>query len=148
MISSSVSRVRPPRYGYMLIEIGAAMVLLAMAMVVVMQLGYWSLRQRAQAVAEQVAIELAANVLEAARAQPWESLTSDWAASQQIPPSLQPSLPGGMLTVQIEPEESLTETKRVTAEIRWMLDEEIQSRPIRLEGLFTARSAPSAGGQR
>ena len=133
--------------GFTVIEVVAAMTLLAVAMLLIAQLGYCSLRERARSSTLRLALELAANVLESARATPWEGLTAEWATSQRIPDELKDFLPEGRLTVQVTTEESLPQTKRVTAEVQWLLPEGIESRPVRLVTLFTARTSAGEGGQ-
>jgi hypothetical protein len=132
---------RSRRAGFTVMEVIAATGVLTVAMLLVAQLGYWSLRERARTAARQVAIELAANVLEAARAEPWQSLDADWAAAQSIPEELADVLTEGRLAVRVEPEPDSPRTKRVVVEVRWLMYEEIESRPVRLIGLFAARSS-------
>ena len=134
------------RRGFTIIEVVAATGIVLVAMVLVAQIGYWSLRERTRSAARQVVIELAANVLESARAQPWEGLDAEWAAAQRIPEELEELLSEGRISVAVEPEPAPPRTKRVTVEIRWLLYEEIESRPVRLVGLFTARTAAGQGG--
>lgn len=136
-------RTRPR--GFTVMEVMVAMAILATAMVLVARLGCWSLRERARSAARQLALELAANVLESARAQAWEDLTAEWAASQRIPDAWSDRLTEGRLAVGVEPEASRPRTKRVIVEVHWMLDEGIESQPVRLISLFTARSAPDEG---
>ena len=73
----SVARKR----GFTLMECGVALVILAVAMLLVVQLGYWSIRHRARTAARFLAAELAANVLAKAQAIPWQALTVEWAES-------------------------------------------------------------------
>ena len=131
---------------FTLMETGVAMAIVAVAMMLVVQLGYWSMRERASTTARFVAIEQAANVLEAAQATPWESLTAEWAESQRIPQEIDDQLPEASLTVRVEPEESRPLTKRVIVELRWKTVEGVEAQTLRMEGLFTSRSIPAAGG--
>ena len=134
-----------PRSGFTVMETVVALGVMTIAMMLVAQLGYWSLRQRVRTAARQVAIELAANTLESARARPWEDLTPEWAASQRIPQDLDDELTEGELLVRVEPEASQHLTQRVTVEVTWLLHEDIRSQPVRLVGLFTARSVTKKG---
>jgi prepilin-type N-terminal cleavage/methylation domain-containing protein len=132
----------PGRSGFTVLEIVAAVAILGIAMLVEAQVVTWALAERSRADQVQAALELAANVLEEARATPWESLTPEWAAERKIPDSLRPR--DWRLGVQVEPEKSRPRTKRVTVEVHWAPESGVPTRPARLVGLFTARS--SAGG--
>ena len=144
-IDNHKSRITKLR-GFTLVETCVAMAILAVAMGMVVQLAYWSMRERASTAARFVAIEQAANVLEAARAVPWDSLTADWADSQRIPDELNDQLPDAALTVSVESVESQPLTKRVTVELRWKRVEGVEAQPLRMQGFFTRRSTPAPGG--
>ena len=133
--------------GFTLIEVGVALAVLAVCMILVMQIGYLSLRERARRNVEQAALECAANVLEAARAEPWESLTPEWAAAREIPAAMREQLSDATLTVSVEPEKSQPLTKRVTVEIRVQQSEAVEVEAARLVALFSARTA-TKGGQK
>jgi len=126
--------------GFALIETGVALAILAVAMLLVMQLGYWSLKHRSRTAARFAATELAANLLEHAQAVPWEMLTDDWAAAQDIPDELADQLPEGQLTVRIEAVEQQALLKRVTVELRWHSNGEPQSQSTHLVGYFCRRA--------
>jgi prepilin-type N-terminal cleavage/methylation domain-containing protein len=126
--------------GFTVMEIAVAMALLAVAMVLVMQLGYWSVRHRARMACRFMALEHAANVLEEARTVPWENLTDDWAESQRLPQDLTDQLLEGTLAVRVEPLEAQPFTKRVSVELRWLPPEETESHAVRLLGLFSRRT--------
>ena len=135
------------RRGFTVIELGVAMALLAVALVLVAQLGLTGLRERGRSAARYRAIEAAANVLESARATSWENLTTDSAAAQHLPDGLQGVLPDAKLIVEVISEASLPQAKRVTVEVRWMLPEDVKAGPVRVEALFTARSRDGGGGE-
>ena len=148
MILFQISNLNSPitkRRGFTLLEIGVSLVILATAMILVVQVGYWSFRERARTASQFVAVEQAANVLEAARAVPWDSLTTEWAESQQISAALSDQLPDGKLMVTVEPVQAQPLTKRVTVEVRWMMAEEIESRTVRLIAVFSRRAASKEG---
>lgn len=144
-IKNQKSTIKNPP-AFTLMETGVAMAIVAVAMLLVAQLGYWSMRERASTAARFAAIEQAANVLEAAQATPWESLTAEWAESQRIPEELNDQLPEASLTVTVEPEESQPLTKRVLVDLRWKMVEGVEAQPLRMESLFTRRSTAAAGG--
>ena len=134
------------RSAFTLIETGVAMAILAVAMLLVVQIGYWSMRERASSAARFAAIEHVANVLEAARCTPWESLTDEWAESQRVPDDLADQLPEAALAVKVDLDASQPLTKRVIVELRWMMVEGVEVKPLRMEGLFSRRSAMVSGG--
>jgi hypothetical protein len=125
----------------------AALAILAVAMVLAAQVGVWSLMERARSATRYEVLEAANNILEAARARSWTELTPDWAAEQRLPEPLAERLHQGLLHVRVEPEASRPQCKRVTVEIRWTLDRGMPARPMRLVGVFGARSATAAGGK-
>jgi type II secretory pathway pseudopilin PulG len=133
------------RSGLTMLETCVALAILGVALVLVAQLGYLNLREGIRADAQSAALELAANILEAAQAQPWAALNSEWAAAQQVPDLLRPQLADGELNVKVEPEPDLPQTKRVTVEVRWQMPEGVTCAPVRLLGLFSRRNAGSAG---
>src|SRR5262249_43058386 len=106
----------------------------------------WSLRERSRAAVRQQAQETAANILEAARAYPWEALNADWAAAQKLPDDLAAALAGGTLTVRIDTVASQPHLKQVSVEIREQPGSASPMPPVELIGLFSARSAAVAGG--
>jgi hypothetical protein len=115
-------------------------------MLLVAEVGLRSLAERRRSSTRQDAVECVANVLESARALPWEDLNPEWAAGQQLPEELGQRLPGGKLTVLVEPEAARPRTKRVTVELSWERTREGSAGPVRLVGLFNARSARATGG--
>jgi hypothetical protein len=119
---------------------------LALAMVLVAEVSLQSLGERRRSSTRQDAVECAANVLESARALPWEELTPEWAAGQRLPEHLGQRLPGGKLTVRVEPEAGRPHTRRVTVEVSWERTKEGPAGPVRLVGLSSARSARAAAG--
>lgn len=132
--------------GFTVLEAVSALSIACLAMALVAQVGFCSLRERERFAARQVAIELAANVLEAARAQAWESLDANWAATRQIPDAARKRLADGSFTVRVESVESSPHLKRVTVEVRWMQPESVEARPVRLAALLAARTSAAAGG--
>ncbi len=124
-------------------EVVAALGVLGIAILMVTQLGVQSLQGRARAQARQEALEVAANLLETARATPWDALTPEWATAHQLPESLAERLWEGKLTVDVRPEKDAPRTKRITVEITW---QQPDGHPgsLQLVGVFTARAAPAA----
>jgi type II secretory pathway pseudopilin PulG len=131
---------------YTLMETAVALAIVAVAMVLVVQIGYWSLRERSSTSARFAAIEEAANILEAARATPWEALNADWAESQRLPDELADQLPEASVAVTVEPVESRPFVKRVTVALRWKMAEGVEAQPLRMVGWFGSRAMPAPGG--
>jgi prepilin-type N-terminal cleavage/methylation domain-containing protein len=133
------------RQGFTILETMLALGILATAMVLAAQVGYWSMADRLRGEARQEALELAANILESARAVRPEDLTAEWAAAQQLPASSVLRPRQGKLTVRVESEETRPLVKRVTVLVEWQQDDGSPVRPVKLVGLFAARSAPAEG---
>jgi type II secretory pathway pseudopilin PulG len=129
-------------HGFTLMETGVALIIVAVAMVLVVQLGYWSIRYRTRTAAHFLAAELAANVLNEAQAVPWESLTKEWAESSRISEEAMQQLSQATLTVHVEQVQDQASTKRVTVDIQWTLVDDADSHAVHLVGLFSRRSAP------
>lgn len=135
------------RPGFTVLEITLALAILMIAMGLVAQVGSRSVRERARGAARQEAVELAANVLEAARACSWEALTPEWAAGQSLPESAASRLHEGELTARVEPEKGSLYTKRVTVAVGWKQDGKTPARPVELVGLVSARAAAAKGSK-
>ena len=140
-------KIHRPRVGFTLVEATIALAVFALLAVIVAQAMFWSLRERARLTAHQAALELAANVLEAARAQPFEQLDKGWADAQTIPSDMADLLPGGKVIVKLEPMQSLPQSRRVTVEIRWRSAAELPEQSVQLTSVLTARTAKKTGGE-
>jgi type II secretory pathway pseudopilin PulG len=133
--------------GFTVLEITLVLGILLVAMVLVAQAGFASMRDRVRNAARHQAEELAANVLEAARAFPWETLTPEWAAGQRLPEGGADRLLEGRMTVKVAPEPGRPLVKRVTVTISWTQDGDKPARPVELVGLFAARTTTEKGGK-
>jgi hypothetical protein len=127
--------------GFTIAEVVIATAILAALMVVVTEVGYHSMRERARIAHRQTALETAGNVLEAARARPWDELTPEWAAKQDLTEETKSALPEGSLTVRVEPVPERPRIRRVTVEVRWQVEEGKPAERVQLVSLFSARSA-------
>jgi hypothetical protein len=132
--------------GAILLEAVAAVGILLAVMVVVVQTSLWGLRERARNAEHHAALELANNVMETARARPPQDLTPAWAVKQLLPKQWHDVLPGGKLTVRVEPEKTAPSARRVLVEIRW--GAEPAARSLQLVGVFGPRTAIATGGKR
>ncbi len=117
---------------------------LAVALTLVAEIALQAVEERERVLHRQDAAEAAANVLEAARALPWDDLTPDWARRQALPEALAARLPDGRLDVRIAPDPSSPRTRRVSAEIHWREGRRRAPQSLGLVGLYSPRSAPKA----
>ena len=126
------------RPGYTLMEVCVAATVLTLMMPIVAQLAFWSLTQRIHAQSEQAALELAQNILDAARACPLEDLNAKWASSQKIPSQNAPLLPDGKVTVTIETEKY--GVRRITVTVAWQNGVADAPREVKLVTLLSPRA--------
>lgn len=128
------------RSAFTIIETVAAFALVGFVLVMVAKVGFTSMKERTRSVAKQTALEHLHNVLETARAIPWEKLNAGWASSLKLPEDWKYVLPDGELDVQVEAEKDMPLVKRVTVLIRW---KNVDGQPVetKLVGLFAARES-------
>jgi len=131
------------RNGFTIMETAIALALLSFAMVLVAQLGTWTLAERARAEERLAAIEGVANVLEAARGRPWTDLTPEWATEQRLTDDLADRLHEAVLTVRVEPEPDRPRVKRVTVQLGWTHGDGARARTAAAVGLFADRGGGS-----
>jgi hypothetical protein len=123
-----------------------AMGILAAVMLVIAQVACDVVLERWRSTERQEALEAAANVLEAARACPWDDLSPTWASRQTLPESLAARLRNGKLQVNVEP--ARPHTRRITVQIRWSHGDGRPAPPVKLVGLRSARTTGTSGGVR
>jgi prepilin-type N-terminal cleavage/methylation domain-containing protein len=116
---------RACRAGFTLLELTVAIVVLGTTMVIVAQTSFWSHRERGRNASRQMALELAANALESARARPFAGLTPEWAAAQKLPADVADFLSDGKLAVRVEDDPSFRPCRKVTAEVHWKVDRHV-----------------------
>jgi Tfp pilus assembly protein PilV len=133
------------RSGFTIAETMAAIGILSVVMIVVAQVGLWSAQDYARTFSRQAAQELAANVLEAARASPWDALTPEWAKAQKLPETFQQD--GWRLAVRVEADASRPLMKRVSVRVEPRPGQAQPQWSEELIGWFSARSAPGSGGK-
>jgi prepilin-type N-terminal cleavage/methylation domain-containing protein len=136
---------QPKRGAFTIVEMTVTVAIVAILVVIVAQCVLLSIQERARIVAHQAALELAANVLEDARAQPFDKLDKTWAAAQAIPSESEGLLMDGKLVVTIEPEKSAPKAKRVTVEVHWLYDANLPRRSVQLMTVFSGRERKKGG---
>lgn len=142
-----MSATHARRSGFTTAEMLVALLVLAAIMVVVAQVVFWSVRERARQQARLAALEAAENVLERARAVPWPELTPAWAQTQRLPTTTESVLPDkARLTVRVEPDTAQPRLRRVSAEVRWSNGADRPDETVRLVGVFGARTAKTTEG--
>jgi prepilin-type N-terminal cleavage/methylation domain-containing protein len=134
------------RAGFTLVEITVTLAILGILIVIVAQCVVWSMRERVRLVAKQAALELTDNILEAARAQPWDKLDKAWADAQTIPPEVENLLPDGKIAVKVEPGQPLSLTRRVTVEVSWQFEPYLPPHSVGISTILSGRTAPAPGG--
>lgn len=132
--------MRHNRRAFTVMETTLAIGILSVGLVLVGELVAWSLAERTRLLTRQEAIEAAANIMEAARACPWEQLDAEWAARQRLPESLAARLHEGRVAVRVEQEKHVPTLKRLTVVI-----EGKQMPPVQLTGLYSARTVKTGG---
>jgi prepilin-type N-terminal cleavage/methylation domain-containing protein len=140
------TRMSAPRAALTLVEVTITLAIIGILVVIVTQCMVMSLRERGRMASQQAAQELAANTLEAARAQPWEKLDKTWADTQTLPAEMADLLPEGKIVVTVEPGQPESQTRRVTVEVRWQVEPDQEPRSVRLTTVLSARTAKKAGG--
>lgn len=139
-------RMHRGRLGSLMFEAVIAFGILGAVVVIIGQVSYWNLREQLHASARQAALELAANLLEKARARDWQTLTPEWAASQALPEQGD-LLPQGRLDVTVTTEKETPLLKRVVVVIHWRPQASVPEQSLELVTLIAARSTRGPGGK-
>jgi prepilin-type N-terminal cleavage/methylation domain-containing protein len=134
-----------PRAALTLVEVTVTLAIIGVLVMIVTQCMVMSLRERGRIASQQAAQELAANTLEAARAQPWEELDKAWADAQTLPAEMADLLSEGKIVVTVEPRQPESQTRRVTVEVRWQVEPGQEPRSVRLTTVLSPRTAKKAG---
>ena len=133
----AIKNLRP---GFTLTECMIALAVLAACSVMVGELAIWMLAQRTRIEARSEAEQLLANVLEQARALPWDELTPAWAADRKLPQGVLERWPTTKLVVRIEAEPNHPRMKRVTVEVQLEHAKAVKAAPLSMTALFAART--------
>ncbi len=146
MIWRSVSNYPPTRRpGFTMAECVIALAVLTSVAVVVVELSTRMLADRSRLEARYEAEQVEINVLELARATPWEELAPAWAGERKLPAHVIERWPSTKLTVRVEPEPNRPRLKRVTVEVHWDGDKQTTWPPTTMTALFAART--TGGGK-
>ena len=129
------------RTGFTLLELTVTAAIIGVLVVIVAQCIALSLRERARMATRLAATELAANVLEEARAQPLAKLDKTWAEGRKIPSELAGLLHEGKIDVAVETVSELPSARRVSVEVRWRFEEHLPLQSVRLTTLLSGREA-------
>src|SRR5262249_22466039 len=78
-------RLEQRQRGFTVTECMIAFAVLAVIVMLLAQVGLSSMIEQRRSFRRQLAVEAAANLLEAAQACEWETLTEDWAKAQRLP---------------------------------------------------------------
>ena len=127
------------RRGFTLIELTVAAAILAVLIAIVMQCISVSFRERARAASRHAATELAANLLEAARGQPFDKLDKTWADAQVIPTETAALLSQGKVAVTIDSEKGVPNAKRITAQVQWRFEEHLPMQRVQMTTIIGPR---------
>ncbi len=122
-----------------ILDVTIGLGVLSTAMIMAVQTTLWILGERQQSEVRYQAIEAAANLLEAARTCSWDDLDTKWAESRQLPSSLTERLQSPKLLVQVLPEPSRKQMKRLTVELTWTQTDGRPAPPITVTALFARR---------
>ena len=143
----SLYSFRSRRAGFTMTEALAALAIFAVLAVVVAQCVVWSLRERAKHAAHHAAIEIAANVLEEARAMPFEHLDEAWANGQAIPSEMAGHMASGKVLVTLEADKIAPGAKIVHVEVRWQAEAEASEQSVKMTTVLGPRSRKTEGGK-
>ncbi len=120
------------RPGFTLIETIVALVVLAAAMLAVVQTVAVVSRQRQLTERRALAVQEVANVMERVYGLPWSELTQERAAEDTLSPACRQRLPAATLQVTVQAVGDPQNEKRILVEIDWQGADGGRSRPVRL----------------
>ena len=127
-----------------LVEITVTLGIVVVLGVIVAQCVAWSMRERTRMSAHQAALELADNILEAARAQPWKQLDQAWGDAQTIPAAMAGLLPDGKVVVKVKAGQQEPEARHVTVTVDWHFEPHLPPQSVELTTVLSGRSAKKA----
>ena len=120
------------RKGFTMIEVIAAIAVLAAAMVAVAQTVAVVARQRQRTERQTLAVQEAANLMERIYALPWNEVTQDQAVAARLSPAGRSRLPAAAVKVTVQASGDPPTEKRISVDIDWQEADGGRSRPVRL----------------
>jgi Tfp pilus assembly protein PilE len=120
------------RRGVGLIEVTAAIVLLAALTTLVAQIVAWSAAERRASLRREIALAEAANTMERLAASDSQSLKPHAATEMPLSQTAIEMLPSGRLTSEIQAAAGSSDGKRVVIEVSWLNQAGEQEMPVRL----------------
>ena len=131
MIHKHLIFIKSRRRGFLLVEIAAAAVALAIAMATTLQVVGWAATERRTVQRRERAVREATQALERLTARPWGALTAEAVAAERLAPSAEAALPGGRLDARMT-EADAGAARRIRVEVRWTGRGGIPEAPARL----------------
>jgi type II secretory pathway pseudopilin PulG len=123
---------RSPRSGMLLVEIIAAIAILAVLLTSTVQVMRVMTTQHVAADRRTLALETVQNVAEQIGNIPWAELTPEAAGKLTVPDAVKPFLPEAKLAATVTDLQEPVAAKRVSIELTWNAPNGINSRPARL----------------
>jgi hypothetical protein len=123
---------RSPRSGMLLVEIIAAIAILAVLLTSTVQVMRVMSTQYAAADRRTLALEVVQNIAEQVGNIPWEKLTPEAAGNLTVPDAVKPYLPEAKLATTVTDLQVPVAAKRVLIELTWNAPNGITARPARL----------------
>jgi prepilin-type N-terminal cleavage/methylation domain-containing protein len=137
-------KLRTASRGFTIPEVLIALGLLGVSATLLAQVGLWALQERNQNRERQAIQERVVNLLEQARAMPWQELTPDWASKQTLSSAERDR--GWKLDVRVADEPGRLGVKRLTVTMTWKAYGN-QPRKEELTALLARRSRATPGGK-
>ena len=131
------------RRGFTLLELAAAGVLMAAALVVCVQVLGWIALERRAADRRQWATQEVSNVMEHLTTRSWDELTAEAAQGVQLSQSASEVLPEAELHADVTISEMEPAAKRITVELRWRNRAGEFDAPVRLTTWLFRRGSKS-----
>lgn len=112
-----IRRARGSAFGFSLVELIVALILLGTVMSIVVPALGWMGHLNRHSLQRQEAVQGLHNLMDELTSRPYEKLTPEAAANIELPPTLKDQLPGATLEVEIQ--EAEPKAKRIRLELGW-----------------------------
>ena len=123
---------RPVRRGALLLELIICGILLGMVVSTVIPTLAWLARERQYGRQQQAALLAVGNLMERLTMLEWEELTSEQAATFELPEGTRTELPDAHLTVTVAAADTEAIAKHVFIELKWEVAPNRPAPPVRL----------------